>query len=363
MAVYFVTGSLGAGKTLASVTKIDEYLRGGRKVATNLNLNLEHLCSANNAHTRVMRVPDAPTLTEIRAIGLGSDVSDGSRNGLLVLDELGTWFNSRDFANKDRLGVIKYILHLRKRRWDVIFIVQDFSMVDKQLRGNVTQFLVTCQSSKDHFLLKPFPKFQLATVRLRSKIKVETWIYRAKYLYPAYDTEQIFFTDPDEVDDGHDIDLEMGQMEREYKRLNGLYSLLPPAYLGEGIQYEINARTKGDYRSRVSLLTLFALLVVNYVLYDPFQKPIEAYEPNVLSSVETIETIFYKDPVAAEASLFESAYIKKSVRFGSDYSATLGFAYGTEYSTDFLEDLGYLFRPNVGYVNVISPDGHIYQVK
>ncbi|MFK4136821.1 zonular occludens toxin domain-containing protein, partial [Pseudomonas luteola] len=37
MAVYFVTGKLGSGKSLVAVGKIRDYMIAGRRVATNLD--------------------------------------------------------------------------------------------------------------------------------------------------------------------------------------------------------------------------------------------------------------------------------------------------------------------------------------
>ena len=37
MAVYFITGKLGSGKSIAAVGKIRDYLNEGRAVATNLD--------------------------------------------------------------------------------------------------------------------------------------------------------------------------------------------------------------------------------------------------------------------------------------------------------------------------------------
>lgn len=50
--------------------------------------------------TRVIRVPDKPSLNDLLAIGVGNTSYDESRNGLLVLDECGTWFNSRSWGIK-----------------------------------------------------------------------------------------------------------------------------------------------------------------------------------------------------------------------------------------------------------------------
>jgi len=167
--IEFVTGGLGDGKSLYCVARIKQALAEGRKVATNYNLDLQAVCRPVNNWSRVVRVPDAPSVNDLRAIGLGSD--DPKSHGLLVLDELGTWFNARDFANKDRPKVLKYCIHLRKKRWHVLFIVQDFSMVDKQLRGGMTTFLTSCRSShKGWWLFRLLPEFFFASVRNKERI-------------------------------------------------------------------------------------------------------------------------------------------------------------------------------------------------
>lgn len=145
MAIYIVTGKLGSGKTLAAVGRIRDYLREGRRVATNLNLKLENLLPSSNRTARVVRVSDKPTVGELEGLGLGADVLDEERYGLLVLDELGSWLNARSWADKERQGVIDWLIHSRKRRRDVVFVVQHVSMIDKQVREALLEFLVTCK--------------------------------------------------------------------------------------------------------------------------------------------------------------------------------------------------------------------------
>lgn len=262
MALYFVTGSLGGGKSLGAVSKIDEYLRRGRKIATNMNLNLEYLCNPDNNYSRVIRVPDGPSLSDLQQIGLGSDKPGNGNHGLLVLDELGTWFNARDFGDKGRKDVIKFCIHLRKLRWDVLFLVPDFSMVDKQMRGNMTQFLVSCQSSQDFWIFKWLPKFHIATIRLRSKLKTGTWWYRSTDLYDAYDTEQLYFTGVNDDDDTF-VDEEYQAKINKYKALNGLYCLLPPAYLGDQVRNEIRGRHKALGVRKLQTMALLLLIAGN----------------------------------------------------------------------------------------------------
>jgi hypothetical protein len=210
MAVHIVTGKLGSGKTLVSVSRIQDYLVRGRLVATNLNLKLHHMPMVGRyaRNTRVIRVPDKPTLDDFHAIGRGTRSYNESDNGLLVLDECGTWFNSRSWADKTRQPVIDWCLHARKLGWDIIFIIQDISLMDKQARDALAEHVVYCRRT-DRLpipliggLLKlmfagrvPLPKVHFGIVKYGDNpqsLTVDRWVYTGTDLYAAYDTKQVF---------------------------------------------------------------------------------------------------------------------------------------------------------------------------
>jgi len=208
MAIYFVTGKLGAGKTLSAVGRIKEYLQKDRIVATNLDIKIEHLLSARNKTAHIYRIPDKPTIENLEALPNANKTYDEERNGLLVLDECGTWFNSRSWNDKSRAPVIDWFLHARKLGWDVLFLVQDISIVDKQAREALCEHLVVCRRL-DRLsvpllspLVKvitgkrlPLPKLHMAKVHYgdnEQSITVDRWLYRGKDLFNAYDTKQIF---------------------------------------------------------------------------------------------------------------------------------------------------------------------------
>lgn len=211
MAVYFITGKLGSGKTLVSVGKIRDALQEGRKVATNLELRLQFLVGPQAKKCVVYRLPDKPVADDMFALGSGNDTYDEEKNGLIVLDECGTWFNARDWQDRSRKALIDWLLHARKLGWDILFIIQDVSMIDKQARKSICEHVVYCRrldrlsipilDTVAKLVRKkgiPKPKLHLAIVKygdLPNSLTVDKWLYRGTDLYRAYDTKQAFIED------------------------------------------------------------------------------------------------------------------------------------------------------------------------
>lgn len=209
--IYVVTGKLGSGKSLVAVGKIRDYLNQGRMVATNLDLYLEYLINPFSKNARVYRVPDKPTADDLHALPTPYEGEyDENKTGLLVLDELGTWFNSRAWNDKSRAPVIDWFLHARKLGWDIIFIVQNVNMMDSQAREGLAEMVVHCVRL-DRFVfpflgtlfklagieLKP-PKIHLGNVKYGASPTsphIERWTYTGTDLYDAYDTKQVFRAD------------------------------------------------------------------------------------------------------------------------------------------------------------------------
>lgn len=208
MPVYLVTGKLGGGKSLGCVSKIRDYLNQNRAVATNLDLTLEKLINPFAKNSKCYRIPDKPNLSDLENLpDPYTGEYDEEKSGLIVLDECGTWLNTREYRDKSRQPFINKLLHIRKAGWDVMFIIQHIDMVDKQVREGLGEHVVTCQRT-DRLAL-PFigffakllgfkgrpPKMHLATVRYGTSFNspiVDRWFYNGSDLYDAYDTRQVF---------------------------------------------------------------------------------------------------------------------------------------------------------------------------
>lgn len=211
MSVYLIAGRLGSGKSLSAVGRIRDALRAGRRVATNLNLDLAAL-GFDAKRVDCVRLPDKPTGDELKALGQGNDSYDESKNGLLVLDELASWLNARSWGDKDRQGVLDFFIHSRKLGWDVYLIAQSLGQLDKQVRDALVEYHVVCRRLDR--LNVPFvaglvrglsfgklsghlPRVHIGFVRYgtdRDSILVERWIYRGVELFKGYDTRQRFMS-------------------------------------------------------------------------------------------------------------------------------------------------------------------------
>jgi hypothetical protein len=210
MAVYSVEGKLGTGKTKFCVWRAQDAIIDGRKVASNVDIAPHLLCPRRRA--KIIRIPDKPTASDLDAMGHGNpDSYEEDKNGVLILDELGTWLNSRSFQDKERAGLLDWLIHARKHGWDVYLIVQDANMIDKQVREALIEYQIRCMRMDKvripvlgHFLglIKDrwsyWPKFHLATARVgfgATQIVAERWQFVGAKLHAAYDTRQVFRSD------------------------------------------------------------------------------------------------------------------------------------------------------------------------
>lgn len=208
MAIYSVEGKLGTGKTKFCVWRARTALREGLRVASNIDLNLGDLVP-DLPRASYIRIPDKPTAPDLEGIGHGNpDSYDEEKNGLLILDELGSWLNSRSFQDKSRMPVIDWLIHARKKGWHVFFIVQDASMIDAQVRNALIEYSCRCRRLDKvkipffgdilgifHKRLAYMPRMHMVAARIgegAGEIVAERWNFKGDDLHSAYDTRQVF---------------------------------------------------------------------------------------------------------------------------------------------------------------------------
>jgi hypothetical protein len=231
---WIIQGVRGEGKSLCAVGKIKEYMMRGRPVATNLDLYLDKFLPEHNS-TIAYRLPDYPRLEDFQLLPPAYDrkYRGEDMNGLLVLDELGTWLNARSWNDKSRLQLLNWLFLSRKDHWDLILLAQDFEMIDAQVRKTLCDYLVqTSRLDRQKIpYLAPLLGFLGANTYMprvhryhvfygmsTNQNTVETWTYTGKDFYDGYDTNQKF-TDGMEALVGTLVDM------------RATYSYLPANYL------------------------------------------------------------------------------------------------------------------------------------
>ena len=210
MTDYAYTGKKGTGKSKNAVRVArDVYFAAGRTVASNLDIFLEPMFGAQSRQTYI-RIPDKPCAFDLLAAGHGNPESyNEDNNGALILDELGTWMNTRTFSDKDRGGTLDYLAHARKYGWDCFYIMQNIIQVDKQLRESFIEYVVRhtrFDKVKIPFVggalcmlfgkkAGYFPKFHTAVSRIGCNpqdMKTDSVVFAAKDIEACYDTRQVF---------------------------------------------------------------------------------------------------------------------------------------------------------------------------
>lgn len=210
MTDYALTGKKGTGKSKHAIILIrDQYLKEGRSVASNLDINLSKLLGPQSRSTYV-RVPDKPRSFDLLAVGHGNpDSYDEEKNGGMFLDELGTWLNTRTFGDKDRAAVLDYFAHGRKFGFDIWYIMQNVTQVDKQVREAFIE--QTVRHTRFDKVRIPFvggilsalfgkragfmPKFHVAVYRMGvnpQDMVTNRATFIGKEVEQAYDTRQVF---------------------------------------------------------------------------------------------------------------------------------------------------------------------------
>lgn len=213
MTDFAFTGKKGTGKSKHAVLRMrDRYLKRGRPVATNLDLDLSKMFGPRSRCTYV-RVPDKPTEFDLLAAGHGNpDSYDEELNGAMVLDELGTWFNARTFNDKGRAGTLDFLAHARKHGWDCYYVMQDIAQVDKQLRESFVE--QTVRHTRYDKVRVPFigqllsllfgeragylPRFHAAVFRVGTSpqdLVSDRYWFKGVDVEACYDTRQVFRAD------------------------------------------------------------------------------------------------------------------------------------------------------------------------
>src|SRR5687768_10855219 len=103
-----VTGKLGSGKSLYSISHAWSYFKDGRKVVANFPIDFSTKYPTKKSLKNSVRVlPDLPTPQDLIDLGVGGEYEHTA--GLIIIDEAARWLNSRDWGDKNRKEIIDWL--------------------------------------------------------------------------------------------------------------------------------------------------------------------------------------------------------------------------------------------------------------
>ena len=199
--IYLMTGNPGAGKSTVAVQHaIYRYAAKGLPVVANFPIDFAPICQdyrrpLSRASCRV--IPDRPSADDLEAIGYGGEREDAA--GLLIIDEAGTWLNSRTWQEGERSRILDWLTQSRKRYWDIILVAQAAGMLDKQCRDAVCEMVATIRrSDRKRVLGAKLPRLHIAVVHygLEANAPVlERWFYTGKEAQKCFMSYRLFGAD------------------------------------------------------------------------------------------------------------------------------------------------------------------------
>ena len=134
--IHLFTGKFGQGKTMLQTIKAYKIAKKYPQVTIITNYELKNF----------------PKHTKILPLNTAQDILNAPKNSLILIDEIGTLFNSRDFTsgkNSVPKPLFQHLCQVRKRRLMIYATVQRFNLLDKQIR-DITATVTDCSCSGKH---------------------------------------------------------------------------------------------------------------------------------------------------------------------------------------------------------------------
>jgi len=134
--IHLFTGKFGQGKTSLMTIKAYKMCCEYPQLHVLTNVNLTNF----------------PEHTKILPLKTAEDILNAPDNTIVLIDEIGTLFNSRDFTsgrNSVPKPLFQHLCQCRKRHMMILATVQRFNLLDKQIR-DITATVTACSSSFRH---------------------------------------------------------------------------------------------------------------------------------------------------------------------------------------------------------------------
>lgn len=137
--IYLFVGGVGSGKSYHALEEGLKAIAYGKKVIANFPIvkSRWRWLSRLRGEENWIYLPDEELSPHrLIEISLRYGLRGRESSGLLIIDEAGIFFNSRDWVIKqrERSEWIKFFSQSRKFGYDIIMISQDERMIDRQIR-------------------------------------------------------------------------------------------------------------------------------------------------------------------------------------------------------------------------------------
>lgn len=119
--IHLYTGRFGSGKTITMC-----------QYAYNLCVKYPQLSILTN-----LKLDNFPVHTRILHLNHATDILNAPSDCLVLIDEIGTIFNSRDFSSGQKSvpkSLFQHLCQCRKRNMMILGTVQKYNLLDKQIR-------------------------------------------------------------------------------------------------------------------------------------------------------------------------------------------------------------------------------------
>lgn len=139
--IHLITGRFGSGKSNIMCKIAFDICSKYKNMSVLTNLNIDNFPE----HTKVLKLNTA------------EDIVNAPADCIVLIDEIGTIFNSRDFSsgkNSVPKFLFQHLCQCRKRNMIIYGTVQRYNLLDKQIR-DISADVMVCHSSFKH----PYTRF------------------------------------------------------------------------------------------------------------------------------------------------------------------------------------------------------------
>lgn len=134
--IHLYIGRFGAGKTNTAVHYVYKQCKKYKQLSVLTNIKLTNF----------------PEWTNIIELKTAQDILNAPANCIVLIDEIGTIFNSRDFSSGKQAVpkvLFQHLCQCRKRHMQIIGTVQKYNLLDKQIR-DISADVTVCKCSFKH---------------------------------------------------------------------------------------------------------------------------------------------------------------------------------------------------------------------